>query len=459
MAQVTQTAILEGGDTVLKLLRYELKVRDPQGQVTSHAFDRREVVIGSNPDVDLSLDDESVSRQHCLIEVGELGYRLRDLNSKNGTYVGGMRVNDLYLEPGATFAVGRHLLQFEVGEQEVEIRLSGRKEFGELIGGSVCMREVFGVLGRVAPTDTTVLIEGESGTGKELAARALHDHSGRGRGPFVVFDCSAVPAELMESELFGHLKGAFTGAVSSRKGAFERAQGGTLLLDEVGELSLELQPKLLRVLESRQVTPVGGGEPVTCDVRIVAATNRDLKREVSEGHFREDLYYRLAVIQVVLPPLRRRPEDIPLLVERFLGEVSRSTGKGPLAVSFSTMEKLKKHRWPGNVRELRNFVERAAVLAEGDRVETRFLKLGQSQQTEGEGGLPEGIGGDIQIDEDLPFKDAKNRLVEVFEKAYWTRLLERTGGNISKAARIAGVHRKSAEYILRKLELGRGDLE
>lgn len=459
MPQVTRTAILEGGDTVLTMLKYEITVTDPQGTQTHHAFDQREMIIGSSPDVELSLDDPSVSRQHCAIEVHEHGYRLRDLNSKNGTFLGSMRINDVFLEPRSSWTVGGHQLTFGLQSDEVEIRLSGRQRFGDLLGNSLAIRELFGVLARVSPTDATVLVEGESGTGKELVARAIHQHSGRRDGAFVVFDCSAVPKELMESELFGHVRGAFTGAVATRKGAFERAHKGTLFLDEVGELSRELQPKLLRVLESRQVTPVGGSEAIFCDLRIVAATNRNLKREVSDGNFREDLYYRLAVIHVLLPPLRKRPEDIPLLVDHFLGEISRETGRGPLQVSFSTMEKLKRHRWPGNVRELRNFVERAAVLADGDRVETRFLKLARPKtDTKAEGEFPEGISGNFQIDEDLPFKDAKNRLVEAFEKTYWTRLLERTGGNISKAARMAGVHRKSVEYILRKLEIRRTDL-
>jgi DNA-binding NtrC family response regulator len=358
--------------------------------------------------------------------------------------------------------VGQHQVSFLPGSERVEIRLSGRERLGGLIGRSMAMREVFGILSRVAPTHATVLIEGESGTGKELAARAIHDRSKRASGPFVVFDCSAVPKDLLESELFGHRKGAFTGAVATRKGAFEVADGGTLFLDEIGELSLELQPKLLRALESGEIRAVGAVDVVHCDTRIVAATNRNLKREVSEGNFREDLYYRLAVIQVRMPPLRSRTEDIPLLVEHFLSELTTSTGRSePLQVSFSTMEKLKRHRWPGNVRELKNFVERAAVLAEGDRVETRFLKLGRQRregESEADENIPEGFAGELRIDEDMPFKDAKNRLVEAFETAYWTRLLERTSGNVSKAARIAGVHRKSVEYIMKKLDLRRSDI-
>jgi DNA-binding NtrC family response regulator len=461
-ARYTSTAVLDDGDTILRMRRYVVAVTAPDGEVREHDLARRSITLGSHPDCDVVLDDPEVSRHHAQLEAQPDGFRLRDLGSKNGSWlVAGAtatRFTDIFLEAGSVWRLGRHLLRFTPTEEQVEVRLSGRGRFGAMLGASTAMRELFGVLARVAPTEATVLVEGESGTGKELVARAVHDHSKRAKGPFVVFDCSAVPRDLAESELFGHVRGAFTGAVSDRKGAFELASGGTLFLDELGELAPDLQPKLLRALESRRVHPVGGSAEVACDTRIVAATNRDLKREVGEGNFREDLYYRLAVIQVQLPPLRKRVEDIPLLVEHFLGELSRAAGRSDLQVSFSTMEKLKRHRWPGNVRELRNFVERAAVLAEGGRVETRFLRIGQERTEPGaSSAMPEGFAGAISIDEDMPFKDAKARLVEAFEVAYWRALLERTAGNVSQAARIAGVHRKSVEYIMRKLDLRRGE--
>jgi DNA-binding NtrC family response regulator len=299
-----------------------------------------------------------------------------------------------------------------------------------------------------------VLIEGKSGTGKELAAEAIHQYSKRSAGPFVVFDCSAVPRELIESELFGHVKGSFTGATNTRKGAFEQAHKGTLFLDELGELELDLQPKLLRVLEQQQIKPVGATTPIDIDVRIVAATNRNLIHEVREGNFREDLFYRFDVIKVRLPPLKSRVEDLPILIEHFLERISKQTGRSDLNISYSTMEKLKQHTWPGNVRELKNFVERAALLAEGDRLETRYLNYQPSEKVQqSESGTP-GFA-ERAAAEEVPFKEAKNRLVEEFEMAYWGQLLERTDGNISKAARIAGVHRKSLEYILKKLDLSR----
>ncbi|MEZ4436150.1 MAG: sigma-54 dependent transcriptional regulator [bacterium] len=320
------------------------------------------------------------------------------------------------------------------------------------------MREIFAVLERVAPTDMTVLIEGESGTGKELVADAIHQHSKRERGPLVVFDCSAVAPNLIESELFGHVKGAFTGATGSRAGAFERAHGGTLFLDELGELPLDLQPKLLRALEQRQVRPVGGDRPIQIDARIVAATNRNLQKEVEAGNFRQDLYYRLAVIRVALPPLRRRVEDIPLLVRHFLGDLD--LGDRDVQVGYDTILKLQRHKWPGNVRELRNFVERAALLATDNRLETRYLmppSFGDTRTEQPpEADNPTAVAL-AELDVDLPFKDAKARLIESFERAYWGKLLEKTGGNISAAARVAGIHRKSAEYLLKKLDLRPSD--
>jgi DNA-binding NtrC family response regulator len=261
-----------------------------------------------------------------------------------------------------------------------------------------------------------------------------------------VFDCSAVPADLAESELFGHVKGAFTGAVANRKGVFEQADGGTLFLDEIGELPLDLQPKLLRVLESGQVRPVGSGEVRRADVRIVAATNRRLDREVESGSFREDLYYRLAVVRVRLPPLRQRPEDVPLLVQHFLG----LAGADGVHVGYETMRRLQAHPWPGNVRELRNYVDRAVVLSEGGRLETRHLS---DRDLGGGDGEPDGAGGGVPVRYDLPFKDAKGRLLDAFERNYWLRLLEETGGNVSEAARRGGIHRKSLEYLAKKLDL------
>ena len=314
------------------------------------------------------------------------------------------------------------------------------------------MREIFALIPKVAKSNVPVLIEGESGTGKELVAEAIQQHSTRAERPFIVFDCSAVPPDLAESELFGHVRGAFTGAVATRSGVFEQAHGGTIFLDEIGELPLDLQPKLLRALEKGEIKAVGDSVRKKVDVRVIAATNRVLDKEVEAGNFREDLYYRLAVIKVRLPALRHRPEDVPLLVEHFLA----ASGSSEVQVGWETMRRLQQHPWPGNVRELKNYVDRAVVLAEHGRLETRHLSTRgmRGEAVEVEGGDGERL--TLGIDIDLPFKDAKGRLLDVFETKYWQRLLEKSGGNISEASRRGGSHRKSLEYIVKKLDL-KGD--
>lgn len=457
VVETTRTVFVEGGGETLILRRYRLKV--VQGPDEGHTLDfgQRRVTIGTSPDADFVVNDPAVSRVHAQIEADGGGYHLVDKGSKNGVWLdeGGWRVKDAYLSPGAVFHVGQSHISFEVLTDEVDIHFSPRNRFGSLLGQSREMRAIFALLERVAPTDATVLIEGESGTGKELVAKAIHDHSKRKDGPFVVFDCSAVARDLIESELFGHKKGAFTGATTNRKGAFEEAHGGTLFLDELGELDLDLQPKLLRALESRTVKAVGGSASVSVDVRIVAATNRNLIHEVREGNFRQDLYYRFEIIKVKMPPLRDRQEDIPLLIEHFLAAAVEKTGREGLNISYKTMEKLKRHQWPGNVRELRNFVSRASLLADTDRIETRYLNFQTRQRV---APAVEESGDILRFQTDIPFKEAKNSLLEVFETRYWSRLLEQTDGNVSKAARIAGMHRKSVAYILKRLGVSADEL-
>ncbi len=456
--QATRTIFLDSGDQQLELQRYRLTlIGDGGDEVT---LDSSSATIGSAPSNDLVIDDAAVSRVHATIEVDQHGYRLQDQDSKNGLFLEGTRVGDIYLQDGSEFQVGPRRVRFSLTDETAEVHFSSRDRFGDLLGSSRRMREVFAILERVAPTDATVLIEGESGTGKELAAEAIHSHSERRDGPLIVLDCSAIPADLIESELFGHVKGAFTGASSNRTGAFEAARGGTLFLDELGELSTDLQPKLLRALEKQQIKPVGSQKTIDTDVRIVAATNRNLYDEVQEGNFREDLYYRFAVIHVKMPSLRERPEDIPLLVEHFLRQANERTGRDDVDIAYRTMQKLKRHKWPGNVRELKNFIDRAVLLTRGDKVETRYLSPGSPSKpaADEEGTHSAEAMVDLAIDENIPFKDAKSQLVEDFEKAYWKRLLERTDGNVSKAARIAGVHRKSVEYILKKHGVTRQDL-
>ena len=432
---------------------YRLRVLDGPGAGTARTFDRRLVYVGSAPDNDLVLEDAAASRAHLKIEGERQGYRIRDLGSKNGTWLAGGRLVEMVLSGDTILRIGQTRVAFELLDTVHEVALSREPRFGRLLGGSSQMREIFALLGRVAATDVSVLVQGESGTGKELVAEAIHSHSRRADAAFVVFDCSAVQANLVESELFGHLRGAFTGAVATRQGAMAEAHGGTLFLDEIGELHLDLQPKLLRALEQHEIRPVGSNERRRVDVRIIAATNRDLATMVQEGTFREDLYYRLNVIKVALPPLRRRPEDIPLLVHHFLTEAQRlSTQDRPLSVSFETMQQLQAHHWPGNVRELRNNVTRATVLSSGQELEMRLdtTPLSAAQET--------GLGADasgLPVRYDLPFKDAKARLIEAFERIYWTQALTAHQWNISAAARATGLHRKSLEYVVKKLDLRR----
>lgn len=449
MADSTRTIQVDPTPETLTVRKYRLRWAAERG-AEERTFDRRLLYVGSAPDNPLWIDHPTVSRNHCKLEVDRNGHRIRDLESKNGTFVNGMRIVEAYLPREATVRLGDVELQFRAEDEAVEIPLARSNSFGDLIGESLAMREIFALLARVAPSDVTVLVEGESGTGKELVAQALHTRSKRAASPLVVFDCSAVPQHLLESELFGHVKGAFTGAISDRVGAFEEAAGGTLFIDEIGELSLDLQPKLLRALETREIKPVGANKRARTNVRIVAATNRNLEKEVAAGNFREDLYFRLAVIKVELPPLRKRVEDIPVLIDHFMRQFA--TPGGPTQVSWETMRKLQAHPWTGNVRELRNFVERAALLSDSGRIETRFVRPPR-QEPEGQSSDASGL----PVDYALPFKDAKNRLVEAFEAVYWRRLLQASGGNISEAARQGGIHRKSLEYLLKKLDIDARD--
>ena len=455
----TRTLHADIAPECLNVRKYWLSV--PGG--TKQCFDRRLIYVGSSPDNLFVVEDPTVSRVHLKIEADRVGHRLRDLDSKNGTAVNGIRVTDAYLPPECRIRVGETEIDFRLGDESVEVQLATRNRFGSIRGESLEMREIFALLSRVAPTMATVLVEGESGTGKELIADALHREGARPKGPLVIFDCSAVPRDLVESELFGHTKGAFTGATGQRIGAFEEANGGTLFLDEIGELPIDLQPKLLRALESREVKPVGANNRVKVNCRIVAATNRNLEKEVQNGNFREDLYYRIAVIKVRLPPLRTRPEDIPLLVNHFVEQIRGDTpGIGKFQISYETMQKLQRHAWPGNVRELRNFVERAVLLADQEgHIDTRFigaegvesLRQPVAAQHAVSLGSENTSTGAIAIDYNLPYKDAKDRLTEEFEKIYWTRLLAKAGGNISEAARRGGIHRKSLEYLLKKADV------
>jgi DNA-binding NtrC family response regulator len=312
--------------------------------------------------------------------------------------------------------------------------------FAGMVGRSPRMREIFGLLKKVAPMDVSVVVTGETGTGKELVARALHDESPRCKGPFVVLDCGSIPENLIESELFGHEKGAFTGATASREGAFERADRGTIFLDEIGELRLDMQPRLLRVLENREVRRVGGSQVASVDVRVVAATNRDLAKDVEDGAFREDLYFRLGVIHVQLPPLRARPEDVPWLIEHALSRPAVVSRHGQKRVTPAAMRLLQSYGWPGNVRELVNVVSHLLTFADGAEVDVPHLPPRLLKETE-------------KHRAHVAFHEAKERVLAKFEREYLAVLLERCAGNVSEAARASGLHRKSIERLLKKHRL------
>jgi DNA-binding NtrC family response regulator len=321
-------------------------------------------------------------------------------------------------------------------------------EYRGLVGESPGLREVLRVVRRAGPTDATVLVTGESGTGKEVVARALHAESRRHAGPFVALNCSALPGELVESALFGHRKGAFTGADRDREGMFEAAGGGTLFLDEIGDLAAPAQAKLLRALEERQVTPVGATRPLAVDVRVVAATNRPLEAMAAAGSFREDLLYRLRVIAVHLPPLRERRGDVPALAVHFLAEMAARHALPPRALGEDARRAMLAYDWPGNVRELRNAIERAVVMAEGDAIAAADLP---PQVVEGAAPLR---GTDAAL-AGLPYAEARERAVDAWERSFLAAALERAGGNVSAAARALDVHRQSLQKMLRRLGLAR----
>jgi DNA-binding NtrC family response regulator len=438
----TQTIAIPSPLEHIRGRRASLEVTSGASKGQLRLMDGLVLRVGSAPGNDLVLDDPTVSKQHFRLELDPRGYRILDLGSKNGLRLGDLRVTEAFLPDNCRIFAGNVGLRFRLTREELDEEVTVKGALGEMVGQSLPMRRLFARLSRLGESNVTVLLEGESGTGKELAAETLHAQSRRAGGPFVVLDCGAIPENLLESQIFGHRKGAFTGATDNLVGALERADGGTLFVDEVGELPLALQSKLLRALDRGQYQPLGSETWKTSDARIIAATNRDLKAEVAAGRFREDLYFRLAVVGLRLPSLRERPEDIPLLVERFMDALGGSFGGG--TISQQRLEEWKRLDWPGNVRELRNAVERELVLGPDDRDETAAPRTLAGLDCFVQG--PDGAY--------LPYKDAKARLLAVFDASYWQGLLQANGGNISAAARQAGIHRKSLEYLLKRKDPG-----
>lgn len=451
MADITSVIAETPTRRKLHLRRMQLRVVVGPDSGLCGEFDRDVVRIGSREGNEILLTDDTVSRNHAEVTRTPHGILLRDLESTNGTFMGPVRIREVYLGENRRFRVGRTEIEFTPIDEVIDIVPAPSTRFEGLVARSVPMREVFSVLERVAPTELTILVTGETGTGKELVSRAIHNRSKRKNGPFVVFDCGAVPRNLVESELFGHERGAFTGAVAPRAGVFEQAHGGTIFLDELGELPLELQPTLLRVLEQREVRRVGDRRMRPIDVRVVAATNRDVDQLVREGKFRQDLYYRLAVVEIPLPPLRERREDLDLLIRHALETASfehEVTGVTPeVEAVFSAWH------WPGNVREVRNVILRAIPFCEGHTIGVESLPealrqafpAGQAPTTATEEGAGVALPG-----ADQSLKEARDQLIDAFERHYLEDLLERAGGNLSKAARIAGVDRKTIARMLKR---------
>jgi DNA-binding NtrC family response regulator len=415
---------------------FELLVQPRTGPATTWKSSGVSCSIGSHPSNDLVLDAPQVSRFHCELRLTPRGLLLKDLGSSNGTFIEGVMVNEAYVRAGNTLVLGTVKLEVKLSGENT-IQTSTHQRFGALAGASSVMRAVFAQLERAAPSDITVLLEGETGTGKEEAAAGLHDASARREKPFLVIDCSALPQTLLESELFGHERGSFTGAVSARAGVFEEAEGGTVFLDEIGELPLELQPKLLRVLEAREYRRVGSNNARPTNVRVIAATNRDLRKEINDGRFRSDLYYRLAVFRVSMPSLRSHLEDVPLLARQLLATLGASAAQVEAICTPAFLAGLRAAAWPGNVRELRNHLERCLLFAAGLPVD------------DASAALPPGAAPVVDVTRKLA--DERKRHVDAFEREYVRALLELHGGNVNAAAAVAGVDRAYLYRVIKRL--------
>jgi two-component system, NtrC family, response regulator GlrR len=408
---------------------------------TAHALVlERTMTLGSAPQADVVVADRAVSRLHAELAPEADGLWVRDLDSRNGTYVNDVKLERARVPDGATVRVGQTQIRVDYEAPAPPKDLWTEAFFGPLLGRSAAMRELFTMLAHVSKTDGSVLVTGETGTGKELVARAIHDASPRRGGPFIVIDCGSLPDNLIESELFGHARGAFTGALNAHTGAFEAADGGTIFLDEIGELPLALQPKLLRVLESRTVRRLGEVQHRRVDVRVVAATHRDLRSRVNEGVFREDLYFRLCVLPVRLPPLRNRRADIPFLLDRFLDAL------GAAPIPAAAKHTLMQRPWLGNVRELRNFAERvhalgvqAAMAMDDISAPLPAMDAAPIAAASDEPAPPSvhALAFESGVDPgwfDHGFKEFRDRWLEAGEREYVRRVLERTGGKYPAAA-------------------------
>ncbi len=427
------TSLLPGKVKEFRFHRFALRVIEGPDKGREHiSSSASELTVGTAESNTLVLTDPTISRHHFVLQVGPDGVLLRDLDSTNGTMVAGLRVNGAYLKSGVVISAGITKLRYDELAEQLRESISEDDHFGRALGRSVAMRRLFSLLPRIAATESTVLIEGETGTGKGVLAEAIHTASTRASGPFVVVDCGSIPPSLIESELFGHERGAFTGATSTRVGAFEAAAGGTVFLDELGELPIEMQPKLLRALEERTVKRVGSTERIDLEVRVIAATNRNLRQAVNRGAFRADLYFRLNIVRIEIPPLRERRDDIPLLVENFYEQFTGTSGAPPAEL----VQHLVSLDWPGNVRELRNAVERAVLMQDSE-----LWQEATSDAT---------TATSYQFDEALTFRAAKERVITQWEHWFVAELIQRHGGNTSRAARAVKMDRTHLRELMHK---------
>jgi len=400
------------------------------------------LLVGQGPACELRLTDSTVSRRHAAFEVSDNELHFTDLGSTNRSYAGGFALVEAYLRGGEVLRLGNTSIRVDRLEGEHNLPVASAMRFGRVVGASLEMRRLYPLCQRIAASQIPVIVEGETGTGKEVLAESLHESGPRASGPFMVFDCTAVPPSLVESELFGHERGAFTGAVSTRKGVFEQANGGTLFVDEIGDLDASLQPKLLRAIERSEVRRVGGDRWLPVDVRIIAATRRDLDREVQAGRFRDDLFFRLAVARIELPPLRARRGDVNVLANHFWKQLGGAEG----AIPFDVLRHFEEYSWPGNVRELYNAVARRIAL--GD-VALQRPPRGTPSEPPSAPRASDFIDEVIALNLSLP--GARQRVVDELERRYVERVVAMHGGNVSRAAAASGLAHRYFQKIRARL--------
>ena len=440
----------EKGDDILEFRGSRLSVLKGPDKGKSIVVASTFFKVGAGSECDLILTDTSVSREHLEIELGPNGYHIRDLDSTNGSAIGPLILGAVRTAKPTRIQLGATEIELVPAKETIRVPLSLKRQFGSSLGASTVMRQLFATLERIVNTDETVLLLGESGTGKELLAEAIHSGSDRKDSPFIVLDCGAIPENLIESELFGHKKGAFTGATESRRGAIDSANHGTLFLDEIGELPLTMQPRLLRFLEKQQYSKVGETQYHKVNVRVIAATHRHLKKEVEAGRFRQDLYYRLNVMEIAVPALRRREGDVELLAHHFL----RGLGADPHdMLSPDVLMQMRAHRWPGNVRELRNFAKRLVLIPE------RAMESLTISSPDSLSSAPKALGSETlaaaNVNIDVPFHECRQSIIDGFEHRYVSALLDDCGGNIQKAASKAGLPRQTIYRLMKRCGITR----